>query len=55
MAQMTLAIIGGGNLGTAIALGAAKEKVTPAKNITITRRHTLIKANGVPLSISMSS
>ena len=38
MAQMTLAIIGGGNLGTAIALGAAKEKVTPAKNITITRR-----------------
>jgi len=34
-----IAIIGGGNLGTAIALGAVKAKLANASDITITRRH----------------
>ncbi len=36
---MKIAIIGGGNLGTAIALGTVKAKLAKASDITITRRH----------------
>src|SRR6267154_1597021 len=39
MAQKKIAILGGGNLGTAIAKGVAKAKLTSAQNITITRRN----------------
>ncbi len=39
MAQNKIAILGGGNLGTAIAQGVVKAKLFLASNITITRRH----------------
>ncbi len=39
MAETKIAILGGGNLGVAIALGAAKGNVSSPKNISITRRH----------------
>ena len=39
MAQNKIAILGGGNLGTAIAQGVVKAKLFLAPNITITRRH----------------
>lgn len=35
-----IAIIGGGNLGTAIALGLIKSAFVPAANITVTKRNT---------------
>src|SRR4051812_46597665 len=49
-----IAIIGGGNLGTAIALGAVKAKLTNASDITITRRHLAkidhLKSDGFQLT-----
>ncbi len=39
MVQNKIAILGGGNLGTAIARGVVKSKLSLASNITITRRH----------------
>ncbi len=39
MVQNKIAILGGGNLGTAIAQGVVKAKLSLASNITITRRH----------------
>ncbi len=39
MAQKKIAILGTGNLGTAIARGIVKAKLTSAQNITITRRN----------------
>lgn len=36
---MNIAILGGGNLGAAIARGVVKSKLTTPSNITITRRH----------------
>ena len=39
MAQNKIAILGGGNLGTAIAQGLVKAELAVASNITITRRH----------------
>jgi pyrroline-5-carboxylate reductase len=39
MAQKKIAILGGGNLGTAIAQGAVRAKLVPATSITITRRN----------------
>ena len=49
-----IAIIGGGNLGTAMALGLIKSKFVPASAITVTKRNTLtlsgIEAMGVTVS-----
>ena len=49
-----IAIIGGGNLGTAMALGLIKSKFVPASAITVTKRNTLtlagIEAMGVMVS-----
>jgi len=49
-----IAIIGGGNLGTAIALGTVKAKLANASDITITRRHLAkidhLKNDGFQLS-----
>jgi pyrroline-5-carboxylate reductase len=39
MSNMKLAILGGGNLGAAIARGVVKSKLSTPSNITITRRH----------------
>ena len=39
-----IAIIGGGNLGTAMALGLIKSKFVPASAITVTKRNTLTLA-----------
>ena len=39
-----IAIIGGGNLGTAMALGLIKSEFLPAQAITITKRNTLTLA-----------
>ncbi len=39
MAQQKIAILGAGNLGTAIAQGVVKAKLSTASNITITRRN----------------
>ncbi|RYF87467.1 MAG: pyrroline-5-carboxylate reductase [Chitinophagaceae bacterium] len=39
-----IAIIGGGNLGTAIAHGLIKSKFVPAQQITVTKRNTLTLA-----------
>jgi pyrroline-5-carboxylate reductase len=36
---MKIAIIGGGNLGSAIATGLLKSNFCPAENITVTKRH----------------
>src|SRR4029453_5587216 len=38
--KKTIAIIGGGNLGTAIAEGLLKSKFSKASEITVTRRNT---------------
>src|SRR4029453_12442071 len=40
--KKTIAIIGGGNLGTAIAEGLLKSKFSKASEITVTRRNTSI-------------
>ena len=49
-----IAIIGGGNLGTAMALGLIKSKFVPASAITVTKRNTItlagIEAMGVTVS-----
>lgn len=39
MSNMKLAILGGGNLGAAIARGVVKSKLSTPSHITITRRH----------------
>ncbi len=53
MAQ-NIAIIGGGNLGTAIALGLVKSKLAKASAITVTRRNLSkiesMKADGFQLT-----
>jgi len=54
MAQNKIAIIGAGNLGTAIAQGLVKAKLSNAGNITLTRRNLAkiesLKKNGFKLS-----
>ena len=39
LSDMNIAILGGGNLGAAIARGVVKSKLTTPSSITITRRH----------------
>jgi pyrroline-5-carboxylate reductase len=41
MAKHSIAILGGGNLGTAIAQGLVKAKLSAAASIVITRRHLI--------------
>lgn len=51
---MNITIVGGGNLGTAIALGLIESKFTKAENITITRRNLAaienLKSSGINIS-----
>lgn len=59
MAQNKIAILGGGNLGTAIAQGVVKAKLALAADITITRRNLTkiahLKKEGFKLSIDNGS
>jgi len=49
-----IAIIGGGNLGTAIALGLIKSEFIPAQQITVTKRNTntLVGLEAIGVKIS---
>jgi pyrroline-5-carboxylate reductase len=49
-----IAIIGGGNLGTAIAEGLLKSKFSKASDITVTRRNTSVNPLK-PLGIDITS
>ena len=49
-----IAIIGGGNLGTAIAEGLLKSKFSTASEITVTRRNTSVNPLK-PLGIDITS
>ena len=59
MGQKKIAILGGGNLGTAIAQGAVKAKLALASDITITRRNlskiSHLKKEGFKLSTDNAS
>ena len=50
-----IAIIGGGNLGTAIALGLIKGEFMAANDITVTKRNTLTLAGLQSVGVKVSS
>ncbi len=50
-----IAIIGGGNLGTAMALGLIKSEFVPAQSITITKRNTLTLAGLESVGVKVSA
>lgn len=50
-----IAIIGGGNLGTAIALGLIKSEFTAAQNITVTKRNTNTLAGLEGIGVNITS
>jgi len=50
-----IAIIGGGNLGTAMALGLLKSDFVPAQSITITKRNTLTLAGLESIGVKVSA
>ncbi len=52
---MKIAIIGGGNLGTAIALGLLKSNFCAAENITVTKRNTTTLNNLAEKGISVTT
>jgi pyrroline-5-carboxylate reductase len=55
MKNSRIAIIGGGNLGAAIAEGLVKSKFVSPKNITVTRRNTNVIQHLEPLGIQLTS
>ena len=50
-----IAIIGGGNLGTAMALGLIKSKFVSASAITVTKRNTLTLAGVEAMGVTVSA
>lgn len=50
-----IAIIGGGNLGTAIAIGLIKSEFVPAQHITVTRRNTTALAGLQAIGVQVTS
>jgi pyrroline-5-carboxylate reductase len=55
MKNSRIAIIGGGNLGAAIAEGLVKSKFVLPKNITVTRRNTTVIQHLEPLGIQLTN
>jgi pyrroline-5-carboxylate reductase len=55
MKDKRIAIIGGGNLGAAIAEGLVKSKFVSAKQIIVTRRNTDVIQHLVPLGITVTN